>query len=76
MATENKYNLDIPQIPAGEPVILFRAQDAATVALLEVYAILCRHLGSPNGHIDHVHAVRQNFQDWQNKNTDKVKAPD
>lgn len=76
MATESKYNLNVPQIPDGEPIILFRAKDITLPALLASYATLCRLLGSPSQHIDHIEAMRRNVMDWQAKNLDKVRAPD
>lgn len=76
MATENKYNIEVPGIPKDEPVILFRAQDVTTPALLEAYALFCQHVGSPREHVEHVRAIRDNFLDWQNVNRHLVKSPD
>jgi hypothetical protein len=76
MATEYKYDLNVPEIPGDEPVMLFRAQDAAFPAVLEAYAVVCKALGSPKLHIDHVRAIRTNVISWQQRNKEKVKAPD
>jgi hypothetical protein len=76
MAHESKYELDVPEIPQDEPVMLFRAQDAAFPAVLEAYAAVCTALGSPQDHVDHVRAIRTNVLLWQARNRSKVKAPD
>lgn len=72
MAKEHKYNLDVPQIEGDEPIILFRAQDATLPALLETYAMLCRALGSPEQHVEHIRAIRSNVLFWQGKNKETL----
>jgi hypothetical protein len=76
MAREGKYDFQVEQIPGDEPVILFRAQDITTPALLASYNLLCQAVGSPRHHVEHIEALRTRFLNWQARNADKVKAPD
>jgi fructose 1,6-bisphosphatase len=76
VAREMKYAIDVPTIPKDEPVILFRAQDVTTPALLEAYAMLCLLAGCNKEFIDHIRAIEDNFRIWQGRNPDRVKVPD
>lgn len=63
-------------IPADEPVIVFRARDALTIRLLAYYKRLCYESGSPQRHVDLVAAARGTFIEWQEANPDQVRVPD
>jgi hypothetical protein len=63
-------------IPQNEPVMLFRATDAALVPMLEAYFSECTRLAAPQSHLqsimERIHEIRM----WQRAHADKVKRPD
>jgi hypothetical protein len=59
VTTENGY------IPDDEPVVVIRAQDRTTIALLEYYLKLCKEAGSPEKHLDLIEFTTENFKQWQ-----------
>lgn len=76
MAIEKKYGtLDIPGIPADEPIFILRAQDNLALSLLREYwrrrTDPCTFVGSPGLSTedkrklrDHMNAVLDAFEDW------------
>jgi hypothetical protein len=76
MATETKYNLNVPSIPDDEPIILFRAQDKFLPQLLHYYKMLSEaHDSAPTFVLD-ITKKRSDVIEWQTENKDKVKVPD
>lgn len=71
-----KVTTEHGDIPGDEPVIVFRARDKATIAMLSAYAVAAAAAGSPQRHLDLVAKTRQTFEDWQAANPDKVRVPD
>jgi hypothetical protein len=63
-------------IPADEPVIVFRARDLTTAKLLSCYLMLCARAGSPDRHLSLIISTLRTFTDWQQANPDKVRTPD
>jgi hypothetical protein len=63
-------------IPGDEPVLVFRARDMNTVALIESYFFLCKENGSPKRHLALVAGALAQFLAWQDANADKVRVPD
>lgn len=63
-------------IPAGEPVIVFRARDALTAPLISCYYKLCEEHGSPQRHLDLIEEAYKVFADWQEANPGQVRTPD
>lgn len=63
-------------IPADEPVIVFRARDKLTPRLLRYYSRLCADQGSPQRHIDLADGTAEAFQAWQDANPGQVRTPD
>lgn len=75
MGRDGKYGMVTTEhgdIPDGEPVIVFRARDALTPALLDSYYALCKAAGSPQRHLDLIEATRLTFVGWQEKNGSRV----
>jgi hypothetical protein len=54
--------------------IIFRAQDAGMVPLLNAYWRICKKLGSPEEHLDGIKALRARVQEYQEQNI--AKTPD
>jgi hypothetical protein len=71
-----KVTTEHGDIPDDEPVIVFRARDLMTKALLERYDSLCREAGSPQRHLDLIEKTYNTFLDWQRDNPGKVRVPD
>lgn len=67
-----------PGAPFGddEPVILFRARDATTPALLTAYLTLCLGRKCSAGHIEAIQTALRRFRKWQGDNRDAIKTPD
>lgn len=63
-------------IPADEPVLVFRARDALTCPLISHYHELCKKKGSPPRHLELIEETYTRFADWQEANPGKVKIPD
>jgi hypothetical protein len=64
------------EIPADEPVIVFRARDVNTFKLLGYYLVLCSKGGSPRRHLELILDNLDSFGQWQEANPDKVGTPD
>lgn len=79
MGYDGKYgrvDTQYGDIPRGEPVIVFRAQDGLTPRLLAYYLELCANAGSPLRHQRLVAETLGRFARWQEENADQVKVPD
>lgn len=79
MGFDRKYGqvtTEFGDIPAEEPVIVFRARDVITPELLLNYLNLCIIHESPQRHLDLIQGTIQLFKAWQEDNPDKVKIPD
>ena len=79
MGYDRKYGIVTTEhgdIPADEPVIVFRARDITTDKLLPYYVNLVMKAGSPLRHIQLVHATHLRFREWRRDNPDKVRTPD
>lgn len=63
-------------IPAGEPVIVFRARDGLAPGVLAHYAQLCRDAGSPDFHVALALENERAFRQWQEENPQQVRVPD
>lgn len=63
-------------IPDDEPVIVFRARDVNTRAVLAHYLKLCDEGGSPVRHLRLVSETLARFVRWQENNQGKVRVPD
>lgn len=75
MAIDGKYGRVTTEhgtIGEDEPVIVFRAQDALSPAVLAVYAALCGLAGSPQRHLDLVESTRKQFLGWQAAHAPRV----
>ena len=59
-------------IPETEPVILFRAQDAALPAVLTFYERNLREIGASKDQILAVRELHEKVVAWQTKNLTKV----
>jgi hypothetical protein len=71
-----KVTTEYGDIPDGEPVLVFRARDKNTPALIAFYHDLCKAGGSPERHLTLVRDAAQRFADWQDQHPDQVKVPD
>lgn len=71
-----KVTTEHGDIPDDEPVIVFRARDKETPALIHYYAGLCRNAGSPAFHVDLVTGTARKFREWQLANPGQVRIPD
>jgi hypothetical protein len=79
MGYDGKYgrvSLQYGEIPDDEPVIVFRARDTNTRAVLAHYLKLCDQGGSPVRHQRLIAEALHRFTRWQEENPDKVRVPD
>jgi hypothetical protein len=76
MPIDNKYGKVTFETPNGiaedEPIIIFRAQDAALVPTLWTYRYLCEQAGSPEEHLDAIKKVIDQSNDWIENHSSKV----
>lgn len=63
-------------IPADEPVFVFRARDVTTPDLLAYYLMRCVKKGSPKRHLDGIVGAIERFRRWQQANPGNVRTPD
>ena len=63
-------------LPDDEPLIVFRAQDGQSLPMLEVYARMCREVGSPPAFMALLYRRMAQFAEWQDRNRAAVKVPD
>jgi hypothetical protein len=78
MAIDKKYGevtLQHGDIPADEPVIVFRARDSVLPALLAQYHTLCTQAGSPVFHLDLIEARYGEIMAWQADHSEQVRIP-
>ena len=66
----------ILNIPEDEPVFLLRAQDVSSVETLYRYIFLQEVPGNDPSFLEELRRIRNEFEDWQVKNSDKVKRAD
>ncbi len=67
MAKDTKYGeINVPGIPANEPVVVFRARDAFAVAVLRQYQELRLSSGDREGAQDLELTIKQ-FEAWPEK---------
>ncbi len=71
-----KITTEHGSIPDDEPVMVFRARDRLTPALIEHYAVMCQQAGSPAFHVDLVHAAADRFLEWQEQHPGMTRVPD
>lgn len=78
MGRDGKYGLVTTQhgdIPDDEPVIVFRARDRHSRAVITHYLKLCDQGGIPVRHLRLVSEALAAFIRWQERNPDKVRTP-
>lgn len=63
-------------IPEDEPIFIIRAQDNISVSAIDDYMDLSERPGNDPTFMDDLRKVRNEFADWQIKNSDKVKQAD
>lgn len=79
MGYDRKYGLVTTEhgdIPADEPVIVFRGQDRHLPKVLAFYHFLCLTASSPMRHLRIIAESARHIQGWQDDNPDKVRNPD
>jgi hypothetical protein len=79
MAVDLKYGrvtLERSTIADDEPVVVFRAQDAALPALLVEYGRICASVGSPPHHLAAVERSRRAVLAWQADHPPRVPTSD
>lgn len=79
MGYDGKYGqitTEFGDVPADEPVIVFRARDRLTTKLIGIYWNLCKEAGSPQRHLDIINATHDRFEAWQDAHEDQVRTPD
>lgn len=62
-------------IPADEPVIVFRGRDSQVVPMLDDYLNRCAAAGSPQRHLNLVQESREKIRQWQRDHPDRVQVP-
>jgi hypothetical protein len=78
MGHDSKYGkvtTEHGDIPDDEPVIVFRAQDANSIATLNFYRELCSRAGSPPRHLELACKTVAAFADWQDEHPRQVRVP-
>lgn len=71
MGFDGKYGAvttEFGDIPASEPVLVFRAQDRLLPAVLFEYRRLADAFGSPEKHLALIDAARERVLAWQAEN--------
>ena len=79
MGYDSKYGkvtTEHGDIPADEPVVIFRAQDRLSVNVLKLYYELCKANGSPDRHLSLISGAMMRFAAWQEQHRAQVKIPD
>jgi hypothetical protein len=79
MGYDSKYGKVVTEhgdIPDDEPVIVCRARDLCTVAMLGYYREVCRLSGSSPFHLGLVMKVMSEFAAWQGEHPDRTRVPD
>ena len=61
---------------SGEPIFVLRAKDACALNAIGSYIVDCTEKGCNSDFIDDIICFSNEFEDWQNKNLDKVRIPD
>lgn len=77
MAISLKYGkLDIPGIGEDEPVFILRAQDKTAADNLDGYSLNASLAGCKGDLIGMMDDVEEQFENWQEANSNLVKLPD
>ncbi len=63
-------------IPEDEPIFILRAQDDSACPMLDEYIQFNVRPGNDPSWLDNMRQTANEFNDWQVKNSDKVKQPD
>jgi hypothetical protein len=63
-------------IPEDEPIFIIRGQDKVAVDAIDFYVDLSEAPGNDPSFMDDLRKVKDEFSDWQVKNSDKVKQAD
>lgn len=66
MAHETKYGqIEVPGVPADEPVFVFRARDVHALDVLKFYKGRCTDGGSPAEHLSGIQQAIDRVAGWQ-----------
>lgn len=60
----------------GIPIFVLTAKDECCIESINRYLSICTILGCDEEHLDGIYARIEEFEEWQNKNQNKVKLPD
>jgi hypothetical protein len=72
MAIDKKYGqINIPGVPADEPVFILRGQDAAAAEAILYYAAAAHRVGAAPNHVKHIFESYEAIGAWTIK-----KVPD
>ena len=71
-----KVTTEHGDIPADEPVIVFRGRDVMVPQVLIRYKALCEQHGSPQRHLVLVQEAIERIAEWQLQHEDRVRTPD
>lgn len=75
---DNKYGkvtLEHGKLNPGEPVVVFRGQDAMLPKVMMYYHLFCAKAGSPRWHLDIIMDSLEKIQKWQRDNNSKIRVP-
>jgi len=62
---------------SGEPVFIFRAKDIFSIMVIQDYLDRVDKYGNNTGELQEgIVQALQDFRDWQQKNTDRIRFPD
>jgi hypothetical protein len=78
MGYENKYGkitTEYGDIPADEPVILFRARDSQAIYAIQEYLDCCSAAHCTPQHVEGIQAALDKFTDYQDKHPELVRLP-
>lgn len=77
MAQDSKYgDVEIPGIPADEPVFIIRGKDKAAPDAVEEYGLIAVEHGASREFGDSVSSRANEIRVWQKNNPSLVKFPD
>lgn len=73
MAVEEKYgNVEIPGVPADEPVFVLRAQDRLAFSTLIHYSLIAEQHGCEYKFIQSITDLTEKFAEWQDNHMTKL----
>jgi hypothetical protein len=79
MGIDSKYGrvtTELGTIGEDEPVVVFRAQDATMVEVLQRYHLICLKAGSPRRHLLAILDAIENVKNWQSRNRTQTPTSD